>query len=416
MINLKPWIEADPETYSYFCREAARQEHQIELIASENYVSSAVLEAVGSILTNKYAEGYPAQRYYGGCQYIDEIERVAIERAKKLFGAEYANVQPYSGSQANQAVFSTFLKPGDTFLALDPAQGGHFTHGAPHNQNGQLYQPIFYGVNENEQIDYDVIRRLALTHQPKMIVGGASSYSLKIDWEQIRTICDEVGAIFFVDMAHYAGLIAAGVYPSPVPFADVISSTTHKTLRGPRGGMILAKAHYSDLLNQAVFPKMQGGPLLHTIAAKAICFKEAQSPEFVAYQQQVLANSLVMASILSQRGYRIVSGRTESHLCVVDLRAKNLTGAQAEALLEQAHMTTNKCAIPNDPLNSTAVNGVRFGTPAMTSRGFKTEQIIEITHCIANVLDQPNHAQTMAQARETVGKLANEHPIYQQQI
>lgn len=413
MINLNNLHDSDSEVYSFMKQEAIRQETHIELIASENYVSQAVLEAAGSVLTNKYAEGYPGRRYYGGCEHVDGVEQLAIDRAKKLFGAEYANVQPHSGSQANHAIFNAFLKPGDTILGLDLEQGGHLTHGSSVNLSGQIYKAISYGLNEREEIDYEQIRVLAHSHKPKMIIGGASAYSLKIDWRKLRQIADEVKAILFVDMAHYAGLIAAGVYPSPVPFADVIGSTTHKTLRGPRGGLILAKQKYAKQLDSSIFPRTQGGPLLHIIAAKAVCFKEAQSLEFVEYQSQVLFNCKIMSDVLVERGFRIISGRTESHLVLVDLRSKNLTGKEAENLLATVNVTTNKNSIPNDPLSPMVTSGIRLGTAAMTTRGFGPKEIIELTHCIADVLDKPENQNVRNEVRKKIKRLAEHFPAYQ---
>jgi glycine hydroxymethyltransferase len=403
----------DPELWQAIQAENRRQEDHIELIASENYVSWAVLEAQGSQLTNKYAEGYPGKRYYGGCEYVDIAEQLAIDRAKKLFGAEYANVQPHSGSQANQAVYFSVLKPGDTILGMSLAHGGHLTHGASVNISGKLFNAITYGLDpETEAIDYDEVERLAKQHKPKMIVAGASAYSLKIDFKRFRAIADCVGAYLFVDMAHYAGLIAAGFYPSPVGIADFVTSTTHKTLRGPRGGLILAKAEHEKILNSAIFPSLQGGPLMHVIAAKAVAFKEAMSHEFKNYQEQVIDNALVMAKVLMSRGLRIVSGRTESHVFLVDLRAKNITGKDAEAVLGSAHITVNKNAIPNVPQKPFVTSGIRIGTPAMTTRGFREIEAEQVAHLIANVLDAPTDQAVLASAKVDVAALCQRFPVY----
>jgi glycine hydroxymethyltransferase len=403
----------DPEIWQAIQAENVRQEDHIELIASENYVSCAVLEAQGSQLTNKYAEGYPGKRYYGGCEYVDIAEQLAIDRAKKLFGAEYANVQPHSGSQANQAVYFSVLQPGETILGMSLAHGGHLTHGASVNISGKLFNAITYGLDpETEVIDYDEVERLAKQHKPKMIVAGASAYSLKIDFKRFREIADSVGAYLFVDMAHYAGLIAAGFYPSPVGIADFITSTTHKTLRGPRGGLILAKAEHEKILNSAIFPSLQGGPLMHVIAAKAVAFKEAMTHEFKNYQEQVIGNALVMAKVLMSRGLRIVSGRTESHVFLVDLRAKNITGKDAEAVLGSTHITVNKNAIPNDPQKPFVTSGIRIGTPAMTTRGFREIEAEQVAHLIANVLDAPTDQAVLASAKADVAALCKRFPVY----
>jgi glycine hydroxymethyltransferase len=403
----------DPEIWQAIQAENRRQEDHIELIASENYVSCAVLEAQGSQLTNKYAEGYPGKRYYGGCEYVDIAEQLAIDRAKTLFGAEYANVQPHSGSQANQAVYFSVLKPGDTILGMSLAHGGHLTHGASVNISGKLFNAITYGLHpETEVIDYDEVDRLAKQHKPKMIVAGASAYSLKIDFKRFREIADSVGAYLFVDMAHYAGLIAAGFYPSPVGIADFVTSTTHKTLRGPRGGLILAKAEHEKILNSAIFPSLQGGPLMHVIAAKAVAFKEAMTNEFKNYQEQVIDNALVMAKVLMSRDLRIVSGRTESHVFLVDLRAKNITGKDAEAVLGSAHITVNKNAIPNDPQKPFVTSGIRIGTPAMTTRGFREIEAEQVAHLIANVLDAPNDEAVLAKVKIDVEALCQRFPAY----
>jgi glycine hydroxymethyltransferase len=402
----------DPEVWAAIVAENQRQEDHIELIASENYTSPAVMEAQGSKLTNKYAEGYPGKRYYGGCEFVDVAEQLAIDRAKALFGAEYANVQPHSGSQANQAVYVSVLKPGDTILGMSLAHGGHLTHGASVNISGKLYNAIQYGLNDKEEIDYDQVQALANEHKPKMIVAGASAYSLVIDWKRFRAIADSVGAYLFVDMAHYAGLIAAGVYPSPVGIADFVTTTTHKTLRGPRGGLILAKAEHEKALNSAIFPALQGGPLMHVIAAKAVAFKEAGSKEFKVYQKQVVDNARVMTKVLTERGLRIVSGRTDSHLFLVDLQAKNLTGKDAEAALGRAHITVNKNAIPNDPQKPFVTSGIRIGTPAMTTRGFKEIEAEKLAHLIADVLDAPSDEAVTARVVAEVKKLTSAFPVY----
>ena len=393
--------------------ENRRQEEHIELIASENYVSKAVMEAQGSQLTNKYAEGYPGKRYYGGCEYVDIAEQIAIDRLKALFGADCANVQPNSGSQANQAVLMAFAKPGDTIMGMSLAEGGHLTHGMPLNMSGKWFNVVAYGLDAEEAIDYDRMEALAREHKPKIIIAGASAYSLQIDFERFANVAKEVGAIFWVDMAHYAGLIAAGCYPNPVPFADVVTSTTHKTLRGPRGGVILMKAEHEKAINSAIFPGLQGGPLMHVIAAKAVAFKEAASPEFVDYQDQVLANARVMARVLSEeRGLRIVSGRTESHVFLVDLRAKNITGKEAEAALGRAHITVNKNSIPNDPQKPMVTSGIRIGSPAMTTRGFTEIEAEEIAHLIADVLEAPNDETVLARVRQEVAVLCKKFPVY----
>jgi glycine hydroxymethyltransferase len=402
----------DPELWAAIENENRRQEEHIELIASENYTSPAVMEAQGSKLTNKYAEGYPGKRYYGGCEYVDVAEQLAIDRAKALFGAEYANVQPHSGSQANQAVYVSVLKPGDTILGMSLAHGGHLTHGASVNISGKLYNAIQYGLNDKEEIDYDQVQKLANEHRPKMIVAGASAYALVIDWKRFRAIADSVGAYLFVDMAHYAGLIAAGVYPSPVGIADFVTTTTHKTLRGPRGGLILAKAEHEKALNSAIFPQLQGGPLMHVIAAKAVAFKEAGSKEFKTYQKQVVDNARVMTKVLTERGVRIVSGRTDSHVFLVDLQAKNLTGKDAEAALGRAHITVNKNAIPNDPQKPFVTSGIRIGTPAMTTRGFKELEAEKLANLIADVLDAPSDDAVTARVVAEVKLLTAQFPVY----
>lgn len=407
-----PLAQHDPELWDAIQRENHRQEAHIELIASENYASPAVMAVQGSQLTNKYAEGYPGKRYYGGCEFVDIAERLAIDRVKQLFGAEAANVQPNSGSQANQAVYMAVLKPGDTVLGLSLAHGGHLTHGASVNASGKLYHFISYGLDANEVIDYDEVQRLAQTHQPKMIVAGASAYSLKIDFARFAEIARSVGAYLMVDMAHYAGLIAAGVYPNPVPYADFTTSTTHKSLRGPRGGIILMKAEHEKIVNSAIFPGIQGGPLMHVIAAKAVAFKEALTPAFKQYGEQVLRNAQAMAEALSQRDLRIVSGRTESHLMLVDLRSKRITGKDAEAALGAAHITVNKNAIPNDPEKPMVTSGVRLGTPAMTTRGFGEQESRQVANLIADVLEAPNDADRLDQVREQVAELTRQYPVY----
>jgi glycine hydroxymethyltransferase len=402
----------DPELWAAIQDENRRQEDHIELIASENYTSPAVMEAQGSRLTNKYAEGYPGKRYYGGCEYVDIAEQLAIDRAKALFGAEYVNVQPHSGSQANQAVYVSMLKPGDTILGMSLAHGGHLTHGASVNISGKLYNAIQYGLNDKEDIDYDQVQKLANEHKPKMIVAGASAFALVIDWKRFRAIADSVGAYLFVDMAHYAGLIAAGLYPNPVGIADFTTTTTHKTLRGPRGGLILSRAEHEKALNSAIFPCLQGGPLMHVIAAKAVALKEAASKEFKVYQRQVIDNARVMAKVLQERGVRIVSGRTDSHVFLVDLRAKNLTGKDAEAALGRAHITVNKNAIPNDPQKPFVTSGIRIGSPAMTTRGFKELEAEKLAHLIADILDAPGDESAIARVAGEVKQLTEKFPVY----
>jgi glycine hydroxymethyltransferase len=405
--------QTDPELWTAIQNELRRQEDHIELIASENYASPAVLQVQGTVLTNKYAEGYPGKRYYGGCEYVDEAERLAIERAKQLFGAEFANVQPHSGSQANAAVYMSMLSPGDTVLGMSLAHGGHLTHGASVNFSGKMYRAIQYGLHpETERIDYEQVERLALEHRPKMIVAGASAYSLEIDWRRFRAIADRVGAYLFVDMAHYAGLVAAGEYPSPVGIAHFVTSTTHKTLRGPRGGIILSSAEFEKPLNSTIFPGIQGGPLMHVIAAKAVAFKEALSPEFKSYQQSVKANARAMAATLTQRGLRIVSGGTQSHLFLVDLRAKKITGKDAEAALGRAHITVNKNAIPNDPEKPFVTSGIRVGAPAMTTRGFGTEEATRVAHLLADVLEAPRDEAVVARVASEVQRLCAKLPVY----
>ena len=410
--NLSSLATVDPVLWATIELENARQEAHIELIASENYASPAVMQAQGSQLTNKYAEGYPGKRYYGGCEHVDVVEQLAIDRAKELFGAAHANVQPNSGSQANQAVFFGLLQPGDTIMGMSLAEGGHLTHGMPLNMSGKWFKVVSYGLDANEAIDYDAMERLAHEHRPKLIIAGASAYSLRIDFERFAKVAKAVGAYFMVDMAHYAGLIAAGVYPNPVPFADVVTSTTHKTLRGPRGGLILMQDAVAKQINSAIFPGIQGGPLMHVIGAKAVAFKEALSPDFKRYQQQVLRNADVMAQTLVQRGLRIVSGRTESHVMLVDLRAKGITGKDAEAVLGQAHITCNKNAIPNDPQKPMVTSGIRLGSPAMTTRGFVEAEARLTAELIADVLDKPHDAANLAAVRAKVAMLTRQFPVY----
>ncbi len=404
--------QTDPELFAAIQAENKRQEEHIELIASENYASPAVMWAQGTQLTNKYAEGYPGKRYYGGCEHVDVAEQLAIDRVKKIFGADAANVQPHCGASANEAVFLAFLKPGDTIMGMSLAEGGHLTHGMPLNMSGKWFNVVSYGLNAKEEIDYDAMEAKAREHKPKLIVAGASAYSLHIDFERFAKIAKEIGAIFMVDMAHYAGLIAAGVYPNPVPHADVVTSTTHKSLRGPRGGIILMKAEHEKAINSAIFPGLQGGPLMHVIAAKAVAFKEALTPEFKAYQQQVVTNARIVAETLTARGLRIVSGGTQSHVMLVDLRSKGITGKEAEAVLGQAHMTINKNAIPNDPEKPMVTSGIRVGTPAMTTRGFKDEEARATAHLIADVLDNPRDEANIAAVRTKVHALTSRFPVY----
>ncbi|MBU6440408.1 MAG: serine hydroxymethyltransferase [Betaproteobacteria bacterium] len=404
--------QADPELWAAIQNENRRQHEHLELIASENYASPAVMQAQGTQLTNKYAEGYPGRRYYGGCEYVDVAESLAIERVKQLFGAEAANVQPHSGAQANEAVFLAFLNPGDTIMGLSLAEGGHLTHGMSLNMSGKWFKVVPYGLDAQERIDYEQMHRLALEHRPKLLIAGASAYSLHIDFERCASIAREVGAIFMVDMAHYAGLIAAGVYPNPVPHADVVTSTTHKTLRGPRGGIILMKSQHEKAINSAIFPGLQGGPLMHVIAAKAVAFREALAPEFKVYQQQVVANARAMSEALAARGLRIVSGGTQSHLMLVDLRAKNITGKLAESLLGQAHITVNKNAIPNDPQKPMVTSGIRVGTPAMTTRGFREAEVVRTANLIADVLEAPEDSAVLERVRAQVRELADAFPVY----
>jgi len=404
--------QTDPEIWAAIQAENARQEHHIELIASENYASPAVMQAQGSQLTNKYAEGYPGKRYYGGCENVDVVEQLAIDRIKKIYGANAANVQPHCGASANEAVFLAFLKPGDTIMGMSLAEGGHLTHGMALNMSGKWFNAVSYGLNAKEEIDYDAMEKKAHESKPKLIIAGASAYSLHIDFARFAKVAKDVGAIFLVDMAHYSGLIAAGVYPNPVPHADVVTSTTHKSLRGPRGGIILMKAEHEKAINSAIFPGLQGGPLMHVIAAKAVAFKEAMGPEFKGYQQQVLKNAQIIAETLTKRGLRIVSGGTQSHLMLVDLRSKKITGKEAEAALGAAHMTINKNAIPNDPEKPFVTSGVRIGTPAMTTRGFKDEEARLTANLIADVLENPHDEANIAAVRAKVHALTAQFPVY----
>jgi glycine hydroxymethyltransferase len=408
-----PLSEVDPEVFGAIQDEDGRQSDKLELIASENIVSRAVQEAQGSSLTNKYAEGYPGKRYYGGCEYVDVVESLAIERAKALFGADHANVQPHSGANANMAVFFTVMKPGDTFLALDLAQGGHLTHGSPVNFSGLLYNAVHYGVRkEDEYIDYDRMRELALEHRPKMILGGATVYPRIIDWAKMRAIADEVGAVFLVDMAHIAGLVAAGEHPSPVPFADFVTTTTHKTLRGPRGGLILCREKWQKEVDKAVFPGMQGGPLMHVIAAKAVAFKEAQAPTFAAYQGQIRKNAKALANAVAERGFRLVAGGTDNHLMLVDLRPKNITGKTAQSVLDEAGITTNKNLVPYDTAKPFVTSGLRLGTPAVTTRGMTETEMPEIAELIDRALAAKDDEGTLAGIRREVKALCNRFPLW----
>ena len=406
----------DQEIWSIIRQENGRQEDHIELIASENYTSPAVMTAQGSQLTNKYAEGYPGRRYYGGCEFVDQAEQLAIDRVKRLFGADMhgwgANVQPHSGAQANEAVFMATMKPGDTFMGMSLAEGGHLSHGMALNMSGKWFNVVSYGLNEKEEIDYDTMERKAHESKPKIIIAGASAYALRIDFERFARVAKDVGALLMVDMAHYAGLIAAGQYPNPIPHADIVTSTTHKSLRGPRGGIILMRPELEKAINSAIFPGLQGGPLMHVIAAKAVAFKEALAPEFKLYQEQVVINARIIAETLIQRGLRIVSGRTESHVMLVDLRAKGITGKEAEAVLGHAHMTINKNAIPNDPEKPMVTSGVRIGTPAMTTRGFKDEEARATAHLMADVLDNPHDEANLAAVRAKVHALTQRFPVY----
>ena len=404
--------QSDPEICSAIRKEAGRQEDHVELIASENYVSPAVMAAQGSLLTNKYAEGYPGKRYYGGCEFVDIAETIAIQRAKQLFGAPWANVQPHSGSQANQAVYTSALKPGDTILGLSLSMGGHLTHGSPVNLSGKLYRAVFYGLGADERIDYDAAEKTALAERPKLIVTGASAYSRVIDWQRFRAIADQCGALLMSDMAHYAGLVAAGLYPSPVGVADFVTTTTHKTLRGPRGGLILGRPEQEKALNSAIFPGLQGGPLMHVIAAKAVALGEALRPEFKGYQAQVIANARAMAAALAKRGLRIVSGGTDCHMFLLDLRAKNITGKDAEDALGRAHMTVNKNAIPNDPQKPTVTSGIRIGSPAMTTRGFGKAEAEKLAGLIADVLEDPKGEHTLQRVTREVKAMCAKFPVY----
>jgi len=404
--------KVDPEIWKQIVNETRRQEEHIELIASENYTSPAVMQAQGSQLTNKYAEGYIGKRFYGGCEFIDEVEQLAIDRLKKLYGAEYVNVQPHSGSQANQAVYFAVLKPGDTIMGMNLGHGGHLTHGSPANLSGKLFNIVAYGLNDKEEIDYDEMEKLAIESKPQLIIGGASAYALRFDWERMSQIAKKVGAYFMVDIAHYSGLVAGGVYPNPVPYADFVTSTTHKSLRGPRGGFIIAKPEFEKIINSYVFPALQGGPLMHVIAGKAIAFGEALKPEFKTYQAQVIKNAQVLVNSLQSRGYRIISGRTESHVFLVDLRPQNLTGKAADILLGQAHITINKNSIPDDPESPFVTSGIRLGTPAITTRGFKEKESALVGEYIADVLDSPEDKTIVEKVRKKVNDLTKKFPVY----
>ena len=412
LTNLKT---VDPEIQKAIDQELSRQRDKLEMIASENIVSKAVMQAQGSVLTNKYAEGYPGKRYYGGCEYVDVVEQLAIDRAKKLFGAEYANVQPHSGAQANTAVYFALLQPGDTILGMNLTDGGHLTHGSPVNISGKYFKIIPYGVDkETERIDYDELERLAKEHQPKLIVGGASAYSRVIDFERMAQIAKSVGAYFMVDMAHIAGLVAAGLHPSPVPYADVVTTTTHKTLRGPRGGLILCRdAEFGKQFNKAIFPGIQGGPLMHVIAAKAVAFKEALSDEFKVYQQQVLDNAKALADELVKKGFRIVSGGTDNHLMLVDLRSKNITGKEAQFLLDEIGITANRNTIPFEPLSPFVTSGIRLGTPALTTRGLKEDDIREVADIIADVIENREDSAVIEAAKAKVQAICKKFPLYE---
>ena len=412
--DTKPSIaEFDPELWASISQENTRQQNNIELIASENYTSPRVMAAQGSQLTNKYAEGYPGRRYYGGCEFVDIAEQLAIDRVKALFGADCANVQPHCGASANQAVFLAFLKPGDTIMGMSLAEGGHLTHGMPLNMSGKWFNVVSYGLDANEAIDYESMEAKAREHKPKLMIAGASAYSLHIDFARFARIAKEIGAIFMVDMAHYSGLIAAGVYPNPVPHADVVTSTTHKSLRGPRGGIILMKAQHEKAINSAVFPGLQGGPLMHVIAGKAVAFLEALQPEFKTYQARVIANADAMAKTLVARGLRIVSGGTQSHLMLVDLRSKGITGKDAEKILDAAHITCNKNGIPNDPEKPMTTSGIRLGSPAMTTRGFGVEEAVKVANLVADVLDAPHDEANLVRVRAGVKALTDAFPVYQ---
>lgn len=410
-MDLKNLSKKDPEIWAHIQNELTRQQNTIELIASENIVSEAIIEAMGTVLTNKYAEGYPNKRYYGGCENVDKIEQIAIDRAKKLFGAEHANVQPHSGAQANMAAYQALIQPGDTVLGMSLQNGGHLTHGSPVNQSGKLYNFIPYGVSENGLIDYNELRNLALEHKPKLILAGASAYPREINFALIKTICDEVGALFMVDMAHIAGLVAAGLHQSPVPYADVVTTTTHKTLRGPRGGLILCKEQWAKKIDSAVFPGTQGGPLEHIIAAKAVCFKEALEPEFKIYQEQILRNTSVLAETLASNGFNLISGGTDNHLILIDLRNKNLTGIEAQEMLEKIGIATNKNAVPNDPQKPMITSGLRLGAAAVTSRNFKEEDMKLIGEIISACLSK-SEKYTENDLRITTLSICKEHPIY----
>ena len=414
MYNSQDYLlkDIDPEIYEQVISEEKRQEEHIELIASENYTSPAVMAAQGSQLTNKYAEGYIGKRFYGGCEFVDQVEQLAIDRIKKLYGAEYANVQPHSGSQANQAVYFAFLKPGDTIMGMNLGHGGHLTHGSPANLSGKLFNIVPYGLNDKEEIDYDHMEELAIENKPKLIIGGASAYALTFDWERMSNIAKKVGAYFMVDMAHYSGLIAGGVYPNPTPYADFVTSTTHKSLRGPRGGFILAKEEHAKALNSMVFPGIQGGPLMHVIAAKAVAFLEALKPSFKEYQQHVVKNAQAMAQQFIRRGYRVISGRTESHVFLVDLRAQKLTGKEADRLLGEAHITVNKNSIPNDPQSPFVTSGIRIGTPAITTRGLKEKDAIEVVNFIADILDHPGNEEISLKVKAQVSEMMKKFPVY----
>jgi glycine hydroxymethyltransferase len=405
--------KTDKEVSDIIRREISRQENKLEMIASENFTSKAVMEACGSELTNKYAEGYPGKRYYGGCEHVDEVETLAIDRIKKIFGAEYANVQPHSGSSANIAVYFALLTPGDTVLGMDLSNGGHLTHGSKVNLSGKYFNFISYGLDpETERIDFDQVRRLAKEHRPKMIVAGASAYPRIIDSKKFREIADEVGAILMVDMAHFAGLVAAGIHPNPMEYADVVTTTTHKTLRGPRGGAILAKEEYGAKLNKAIFPGIQGGPLMHVIAGKAVCFKEAMDPSFIDYQRQVVANAKVLAEELIKNGFKLVSGGTDNHLVLLNLTDKGITGKDAEHILDEANITTNKNTVPNDPYGANITAGVRLGTPALTTRGFKEPEIIKVVEAITMVLNNPESIEKREEAKVIVKELCERFPLY----
>ena len=412
-MNIDAVWKIDPEVAELMDKEKERQERNIELIASENFVSEAVLEAQGSVLTNKYAEGYPGRKYYGGCEYIEQIETIAIERAKKLFGAEHVNVQPHSGSQANMAVYFSVLEPGDTILAMNLAHGGHLSHGSPVNFSGKFYKVIPYGVSkETGRIDYDEVRKLALEHKPKLIVTGASAYPREIDFEAFSSIAKEIGAYLMADIAHIAGLVVAGVHQSPVPYADFVTTTTHKTLRGPRGAIVITRSEYQKLIDKTVFPGIQGGPLMHVIAAKAVAFKEAETEEFKEYQRQIVKNAKALADALKSRGFDLVSGGTDNHLLLADLRSKNITGKEAEALLESVHITVNKNAIPFDPQKPMVTSGIRIGTPAVTTRGMKEEEMEKIAECIDLTLTHPKDEVVYSKVRDMVKELTDRFPLY----